>query len=373
MRPLRKFIKPTTVGIAAVGLLLTACGSTSSASTNSSSSSSGSSSSSTPTGTALLTYSGSNATSVLEAAAKKEGKLNFMTSLAGPVVTQLVNAFEKQYPYIHVTVNRADESTLIPQTISEEQAGKPAADVFEVTGPGALELRAAGLLLPYADPTAKMPANYVTKSGSNYLLVTDRISWLAFGYNTNKIPAADVPKTLSDLTNPALKGQLVTEASSTGWDWIGSVLYAMGKTKGEAFLQKLGQVNKPAIVSLSGAATAGLVASGQYGASFSVFQDHFLENAAKGSPVKWIPLEPVIANVGQVGVLKNVQDPAAAALFVDFETGPAAQKLFQQLHYGSPNVSVPFKTWVPTQGATTAQQYSSELSSWHALQTKDFG
>ena len=369
VRPIRKFAKPTSVGVAALALLLTACGSSSS---SSSTTTSGSGGSKTPTGEALLTYQGSNATSVLEAAAKTEGKLNFMTSLAGPIVTQLVNAFEKQYPYIHVTVNRADESTLIPQTISEEQAGKPAADVFEVTSPGALELQAAGLLVPYADPTAQMPANYLTKSGSNYLLVTDRISWLAFGYNTTKIPAADVPKTLSDLTNPALKGQLVTEASSTGWDWIGSVLYAMGKTKGEAFLQQLGATNKPAIVSLSGAATAGLVASGQYGASISVFQDHFLENAAKGSPVKWLPLEPVIANVGQVGVLKGVADPAAAALFVNFETGPTAQGIFQQLHYGSPNVSVPFKTWVPTQGLTAAQ-YSSDLSSWHALQTKYFG
>ena len=369
VRPLKKIVKPTSIGIAALGLLASACGSTSSTSASSSATTAASQ---TPTGEALLTYQGSNATSVLEAAAKTEGKLNFMTSLAGPIVTQLTTAFEKQYPYIHLTVNRADESTLIPQTISEEQAGKPAADVFEVTSPGALELKAAGLLVPYADPTAKMPANYVTKSGSNYLLVTDRISWLAFGYNTNKIPAANVPKTLSDLTNPALKGQLVTEASSTGWDWIGSVLYAMGKTKGEAFLAQLGQQNKPAIVSLSGAATAGLVASGQYGASFSVFQDHFLENAAKGSPVKWLPLEPVIANVGQVGVLKGAADPAAAALFVNFETGPIAQAIFQKLNYGSPNVSVPFKTWVPTQGLTAAQ-YSSELTAWHALQTKDFG
>ncbi|TAN20385.1 MAG: extracellular solute-binding protein [Actinomycetota bacterium] len=367
IHPLRKYVKPTSVGLAALGLLLTACGSSS---TNSSATTAASK---TPTGDALLTYQGSDATSVLEAAAKQEGKLNFMTSLAGPVVTQLTTAFEKQYPYIHVTVNRADENTLIPQAISEEQAGKPAADVFEVTSPGALELRAAGLLLPYADPTAKMPAEYVTKSGSNYLLVTDRISWLSFGYNTNKIPAADVPKSLSDLTNPALKGQLVTEASSTGYDWIGSVLHAMGQTQGEAFLQQLGQQNKPAVVSLSGAATAGLVASGQYGASFSVFQDHFLENAAKGAPVKWIPLEPVIANVGQVGVLKSVQDPAAAALFADFETGPTAQQLFQTLHYGSPNVSVPFKSWVPTQGATTAQEYATQLKSWEALLKKDFG
>lgn len=368
-------MKPTTIGLATLGLLLTACGSSGSSSSSTTAASSGSSGSSskTPTGAALLTYSGSNRTSVLEAAAKKEGKLSFMTSLAGPIVTQITNAFEKQYPYIHVTVDRADENTLIPQAISEEQAGKPAADVFEVTSPGALELRAAGLLVPYADPTANMPAQYVVKSGSNYLLATDRISWLSFGYNTNKIPAADVPKTLNDLLNPAFKGQLVTEASSTGYNWIGDVLNAMGKTKGEAFLQKLGQQNKPSIVSLSGAATAGLVASGQYGASFSVFQDHFLENAAKGSPVKWIPLEPVIANVGQVGVLKNAADPAAAALFVSFETGPTAQQIFQKLHYGSPNVKVSFKSWVPTQGASSATQYANDLKSWEALQKKDFG
>lgn len=367
--PPKKYIKQTSVGLAAIGLLLTACGSSTAAS-----SSATTAGSKTPTGDALLTYQGTNSTSVLEAAAKKEGKLNFMTSLAGPIVTKLTAAFEKEYPYIHVTVNRADESTLIPQAVSEIQAGKSAADVFEVTSAGALELRAAGILLPYADPNAaSVPSQYVAKTGSNFLLVTDRISWLSFGYNTTKIPAADVPKTLSDLTNPAFKGQLVTEATSTGWNWIGAVLYEMGKTKGEAFLKKLGSNIKPAVVSLSGAATAGLVASGQYGASFSVFQDHFLENAAKGSPVKWIPLDPVIANVGQVGVLKKAADPAAAALFVRFETGPAAQKIFKALHYGSPSVPVTYKTWVPTQGVTTAKQYSAELSNWQALQKKYFG
>jgi ABC-type Fe3+ transport system substrate-binding protein len=365
----RKHFKLYSVGIAAMGLFLASCGS--SASSSSSSTSSGSS---TPTGVALLTYQGANSTSVLEAAAKKEGKLNFMTSLAGPIVTKLTSAFEKEYPYIHVTVNRADESTLIPQTISEVQAGKPAADVFEVTSAGALELHDAGILLPYADPSApSMPAQYVSKSGSNYLLVTDRISWLSSGYNTQKIPASAVPTNLQGLANPALKGQLVTEASSTGWDWIGSVLYTLGKTKGEALLKKIGATSKVSVVAVSGAATAGLVASGQYGYCLSCFQDHFLQYAGKGSPVKWTPLGSVVANVGQVGVIKGVADPAAAALFVRFETGPKAQAIFTALHYGSPNVPVSFKTWVPTQGASSAAQYSAELKSWEALQKKYFG
>lgn len=55
---LKRIVKPTYVGVAVLGLLLAACGSSSNASSSSSASTSGSTATKAPTGEALLTYKG---------------------------------------------------------------------------------------------------------------------------------------------------------------------------------------------------------------------------------------------------------------------------------------------------------------------------
>ena len=81
----------------------------------------------------LLVSTASDRDSQLEAAAKKEGTLNWVTSFAGPVVDDIVKGFEAKYPYIKVTVNRGDEGVIIPQAVQAIGANKSAGDVFEVT------------------------------------------------------------------------------------------------------------------------------------------------------------------------------------------------------------------------------------------------
>jgi iron(III) transport system substrate-binding protein len=325
-------------------------------------------------GGSLLTTTAADRQSQLVAAADKEGTLNWATSLAGPVVNALVKAFKAEYPSINVTVNRGDESTIIPQAIQEIGANKSAADVFEVTASGALEFQAAGVLQQFYSPNAVgIPAQYkVAGSASgNDLLLTDRISYISFGYNTTKVSAADVPKTLNDLLNPALAGKLALETDTTSEEWIGAVLHTMGQSAGEAFLQKLGSM-KVAQTSLSGSALMGLVATGQYAASPSVFHNHQQQDAAAGSPVAWVPLDSVVANVGQLGVLKNSPHPAASALFMDFMTGSAGQKVLESQQYSPPQQKQPFTAWIPSQGAKDANAYNAELKGWAALQKKYF-
>jgi iron(III) transport system substrate-binding protein len=181
-----------------------------------------------------------------------------------------------------------------------------------------------------------------------------------------------VPKTLNDLLNPALKGKLALETDTTSEEWIGAVLHKMGQTAGEAFLQKLAAQNVSQ-TALSGSALMGLVATGQYGASPSVFHNHQQQDAAKGSPVAWAPLDPVVANVGQLGILANTPHPASAALFIDWMTSAAGAKVLESQLYTPPQAKQPFTAWVPSQGVTDANAYNAELKSWAALQKKYFG
>jgi ABC-type Fe3+ transport system substrate-binding protein len=345
-------------GLAAVSLI-TACGSNAKGSSSSAQ--------------ALLTNTGADRQDNLVAAAKKEGKLDWVTSFAGPVVDSIVSAFQKQYPFIHMTVNRADEGVIIPRAVQEIGAGKSAGDAFEVTASGALEFKDAGVLQPYLSPNAgTISDEYKVLDGGKDLLLTDRISYISFGYNTSKISADAVPKTLEDLLNPKLAGKLAIETDTTSEEFVGAVLHKMGDAAGEDFLKKLA-AQHVAETAVSGSALMGLVASGQYGGSPSVFHNHQQQNARKGAPVAWVPLDPVVANVGQLGILKDAAHPAAAMLFVDFMTSAAGQKVLESQLYTPPEVKQPFDAWVPSQGAKDAEAYNDELKKWSALQKKYFG
>jgi iron(III) transport system substrate-binding protein len=335
--------------------------------------SSGSSGSGSATAAAsLLTEHSSSQQAQLLTEAKQEGSLSWVTSLAGPVVDAVIHAFNQQYPSIKVTVTRGDEDTIIPQAIQELQAGKSAPDVFEVTSTGALEFTSANVLTPFYDPaSAQIPAQYQVKSGSDDTLVTDRVSYISLGYNTKKVSAGAAPKTLSDLLSPSLSGDLALETDTTSEEWIGGVLHLMGQSKGTQFLKQLG-AQHVAQTSVSGAALMGLVASGQYGIC-TCFHNHEQQDAAQGSPVAWTPVEPVIANVGELGILKGSPHPAAALLFVDFITGTAGQKVLTSEDYTPPEDKQPFTSWIPTSGATSATAYNQTLQSWTALQKQDFG
>lgn len=332
----------------------------------------GSSSPGSSAATSALTERGNSQQQQLVKEAKQERSLNWVTSLAGPVVDSIIHAFNQQYPNIHVTVNRGDESSIIPQTLQAIQAQKPVADVFEVTSTGSLEFSDSDVLAPFYDPeSANIPAKYQTKSGGDDTLITDRVSYISLGYNTQKVGSGSVPATLAGLLTPPVSGDLAMESDTTSEEWIGGVLHQMGQANGTAFLKKLG-AQRVSQTSVSGAALMGLVASGQYGMC-TCFHNHEQQDAAQGSPVGWKPVEPVIANVGQLGILKDAPHPAAALLFIDFLTGSAGQKVLAKQHYTPPEDKQPFGSWIPTSGATSATQYNQELKSWSALQKQDFG
>lgn len=322
----------------------------------------------------LLLSTESNREDQLVTAAKKEGTLNWVTSFAGPVVNDIVKGFQAKYPFIKVTVNRGDEGVIIPQAVQAISAGKSAGDVFEVTASGALEFKDAGLLVPYESPNAStIPAQYLVKDSNGHdLLLTDRISYVSFGYNKSKVPASAVPKTLNDLLNPALAGKMAIENNTTSEDWIGAVIHQLGQQQGEAFLQQLA-AQKVSETALSGSALMGLVASGQYGASPSVFHNHEQQAEAKGDPVGWVPLDPVVANVGQLGVLAKATHPASAMLFIDFLTSDEGQQVLEKQQYTPPEAKQPFEAWVPSAGAASAEDFNNQLKSWSALQKKYFG
>ncbi len=316
---------------------------------------------------------GSGRTGALVAGAKKEGRLTWYTSLAGPVVSALANAFGKQYPFINVSVFRAAENVLSTKATQEARAGQYSWDVMEAPGGNVLLLEQQGFLIAYVSPSvAALPSEFKWKANDDQVwAAADRVSYIGYGYNTTLISPSAVPKTLEDLLNPALKGKVGIVTTTTGIRWIGAVLRGLGDAKGAEFLAKVAQQGWK-VQAISGAAEMGLVAGGQEASSVTIFNDHEAQEEAKGAPVRWVPIPLVVANVGAAVANKHAPDPAAAMLFIDFLLGQDGQAVLKEYKYATPATRVPFSYWVP-EVELTATQYQAAYDRWKALFKQTFG
>jgi iron(III) transport system substrate-binding protein len=322
----------------------------------------------------ILTVSGADRQQQLEDAARKEGSLNWYTSLAGDSYQNISKAFTAKYPFIKINVFRGAQNDVVTRVKQELSAGQPSADALEVTSDGIELFDDQGQLADFTNQyAAKIPDTY-KKAGSapgTVRYATNRISYIGFGYNTQKVPADLVPSSLPDLAKPELARQLSVASSTTGVRWVGSVLHDLGEDKGTALLKQLGQEGMK-VQSVSGAALMGLVGSGEVGASPSVFQSHASDLIKKGSPVKWIPVGSVVPNLGDVAVLKSAKHPAAAVLMNDFLLGPEGQKILEGLGYSSPLDKADFTVWAPEEDYKSVAEYQAAYKKWQGILNQSF-
>lgn len=304
----------------------------------------------------LAAYIGSDRAQILLEGAKAEGKIVWYTSLSA-VYRELVDAFKRKYPDIAIEVYRGGSTDLGPRLLNEAQAGRPVADALEGT-PGLLMLlKERGLLKAYISPElGRYPDSAKTKAdGARIYWVTDREAYLGFGYNTRLIAPGEVPKSFQDLLRPELKGKLaVTTESSTS-----RVIGPMMKYKGEEFVKRL-RAQEIRLFKASSAGFLDLIAAGEVGGSFVVFQNQVTVRKEKKAPLDWVPLDVVPTNAGGSAVLASAPHPHAALLFTDFIIGAEGQKLMEQFRYGVAWKEYPFKREYPERGMSSAEYETAE-------------
>jgi iron(III) transport system substrate-binding protein len=328
------------------------------------------------TAAGLATYRGADRQAILEAGAKREAKLVWYTSLAGDVIGVLTNAFKAKYPYITtVDVFRGAENEIITRATNEAQAGQPSFDVVESPPTTTVLLADGTLLRPYFSPSvAGIPDKYKFGATKDGLVdtATLRLSFIGFAYNTTLIPASAEPKTVADLLNPAFTGKISIAGSTTGKRWVGAVLNAMGDEKGRAFLAQFNAQQKPVVQQVSGKALLDLVVKGEVPASPTIFRDHVEQAVAdRKAPVKWVPLDTAVANVGQVGLATRAGHPNASLLFLDFLLSETGEKIMSANGYSTPADSITFPFWVPEENKH-ADQIDKDAQDWDKLFTATF-
>jgi iron(III) transport system substrate-binding protein len=257
----------------------------------------------------------------LLAQAKNEGPLSVYSGFNDE--RSMADAFTKKYG-IPVEVYNANSESVLQRVLQESAARKPQNDVL--VNPAA-DMQAAqneGVLGTYS--SEYRDAISAKGKGERWTGVR-RLAFVA-GWNTGKVKASEVPADYSGFADPAWKGRISMEVSDL--DWYASVRdYFLAKGRSAADVQKMFAAIAANSKTVKGHTVQGdLMAAGQFGVALSVYSQTMERLVGKGAPVSYGVAEghivaPVVIRYDAGGVMAQTDNPAGAALYLDFELGKA--------------------------------------------------
>lgn len=264
-----------------------------------------------------------SSTDALVAAAQKEGGLNLYSAAVPNALALLAGAFTGMYN-IPVNVTRLVSVPLQTQFTAEVEAGKPVADIVQMSDSDWMSKTAtADQWFETPDPAdvpsvAKWPKNYIL-GGQAYL---QSLGLYDIAYNSDVVTGKDIPKTWKDVLDKKWQGKIMLvdpRSNNAQLAWM----YEMDKLYGDDFLKKLGAL-KPQY-SLSTAVGINSVASGD--AAMIVPTNHWSNTPliAAGAPIVDTYPSPTTSAEEWMAMVKNSPHPAAAKLFLNFALSPYGQ------------------------------------------------
>jgi iron(III) transport system substrate-binding protein len=319
----------------------------------------------------LALYKGADREKILLDGAKKEGQVAFYTSntwVAGPVSQE----FEKKYPFVKANVWRSDSKALLKRLTEEMTAGRYVADVVETSPEYMTIMVREKILQEHFSPELSAYDDEAKIKGKNGVYGwTNREIYISLGFNSKLIPPTEAPKNIKDYLDPKWRGKMSIAGTTTGVQWVGAVMDAMGRE----FLEKLSaqEIN---VQNISGAALSGLVASGEVPLSPTIFNSNVFTHKQKGAPVEWRPLDPVISGVGTSGMVLNAPHPHAALLFLDYLHSKEGQQVAMKGGLSSPRNDVgsleqKFKK-LYLESKYSPEEFEKKIEEWENLMRRLF-
>ena len=310
---------------------------------------------------AVANYTGADRQQMLEDGARKEGTLLVYTT--GTQIQPLIDRFRQKYPFLRVELARAGASDVAAKVVEEYSAGVHLADAFELAAHGLIVPRELGILQPFTSPEAANYAPAGIERGRNWISV--REGYTGIGFNTDKIAAAEAPKTYANLLDPKWKGRMaVSSLATTAANWVGTMLIAYGAD----FVRKLGTQNmRP--YRITARAVANLMISGEVLISPTTYLSHVEASRAQGAPLAWNAPGPVPVTDTSAALAAKAPHPHAAMLFIDFLLSKEAQLLYRDLGYMSSRTDMPANDAVKVDKVflTNRPDYIREYEQWVRL------
>jgi iron(III) transport system substrate-binding protein len=261
----------------------------------------------------------------LIAAAQKEGKVAYYTSVDLPLAEKIAKSFEAKFPGVAVRVERSGAERNF-QRIGQEYASRIyAADVVNSSDAAHfIAWKRDGLLAPFVpeDVAKYYPAEHRDPDG---LFASFRVFLSIIAYNTNLVKPEEAPKSFADLLDPKWTGKIIKAHPS----YSGTILtatYQISRDLGWSYLEKLAKQRVMQVQSASDPPKK--LALGERAVQADGSEYVILQLKEAGQAV-----EPVYASegspliIGPNGVFKAAPNPNAARLFQCYCFTPECQQL----------------------------------------------
>jgi iron(III) transport system substrate-binding protein len=252
----------------------------------------------------------------LIAAARKEGRVVYYTSVDLPMAEKIAKAFEAKFPGIAVRVERTGAERLFQRIGQEYSSRIYAADVVNSSDAAHFIVwKRDGWLAPYVpEDVAKHYA--VEHKDADGLFASFRVGLSVIGYNTNLVKPEEAPKSFAELLDPKWKGKLIKAHPG----YSGTILtatYQLSRDLGWSYLEKLAQQGVMQVQSASDPPKK--LALGERAVQADGNEYNLIQLKESGRPV-----EPVYASegtpliIGPNGIFKSAPNPSAARLFQNY-------------------------------------------------------
>ncbi len=266
--------------------------------------------------------------------AKKEGTLIWWTTMTLDQSKQMVDRFEKKYPFVKTELYRTGGGPLLNKILTEARAGRYAWDVLSGRGEMHIPLMERKLLAPYRSPEQMMFEDDM-KDKESY--------WTAFyvnpyvlGFNTRLVKREEVPKTYDALLNPKWKGGKIS-IDNEAFGLLSGLTDAWGKEKAVAYLKKLAAQDP--VPKRGNTEKVQLTVAGEY-LLIIAYAPTIERMTQKGAPIDWVPLEPVVVQVNPIQLAAKAPHPNAAKLFIDFALSKEGQEMIRDFFRIPPRIDV---------------------------------
>ncbi len=255
-------------------------------------------------------------------AARKEGELTWYSGQVQAETGEAAGkAFTQRYPGIKVNVVRSTSQVAFQRLSQDMQAGVAQCDIFSSTDYGHYNiLKRDKALLPYRPKSADGLIAAARDQDPDNMFQILFIGLYLLAYNSQKVSAADAPKSWKDLLEPKWKGQIAV--GHPGYSGaIGVMGVTLSRMYGWKYFEAL-EKNKPQI-GRSADDPVTLLNAGERTVGMAVSVSAPLLSASRGNPVTVVyPTDGTVAVYSPTGIPKNAPHPNAAKLFMEFGCGP---------------------------------------------------
>jgi len=256
--------------------------------------------------------------------AKAEGKVVWYTSTPLIQGQKIASLFEKEYG-IKVDMFRTGGSAVLRRFQQELESGRIAADLLTTSDPAA-----AAMLTSKGIFVAFKPRNFenipdAAKDKEGYF-IAQRLNMMTIYLRSDKVPAADEPKSWSDLLDAKYKGKLVIADPSFTSLQV-SVIGMMSKQRGWGFYEKL-RANDTMVVP-SNQQVSDMLKRGERLIAVGALDSYAADDRKAGHPMKTLyPTDGVFVIPSPTSVVKGGPNPNAAKLFAEFMITDEVQRIF---------------------------------------------